>query len=289
MTTYRIPELSHHYAKHDMIQAHTELPPLADPRARMLFAFLNQQGKAPDKSELYTLVVALVQLGLDTHDLLDTETAQRTEREMRSRQLKVLAGDFFSARFYQLLAAAGQIEMITRISNAVCEVNRLKVNLYVRMRSQRLAADDYFNGAVQLKGELFHHFSEMLEGAASRLWPELLQGVSRCEVAMEELDRCDDWNRFEKGWAYWHLLQAGTEEERQRILSTPADGGFIRTLIHKYDIKSQLAAKAKQAADSVIGAAGKLESDLLIRELSSIVGNLTGKLAGNIPALNETR
>ncbi|MBH5317962.1 heptaprenyl diphosphate synthase component 1 [Paenibacillus sp. GSMTC-2017] len=289
MTRYRISEMTEHYAKHDMIHEHTKLPPIAGPRLRMLFAFLDQQPALSKHSELYTLVISLVQLGMDTHDLIDTETARRSEKEMRSRQLNVLAGDFFSARFYQLLAESGQIEMISRISNAVCEVNRLKVNLYMRMRQLRLTADEYFSFAVQLRSEMFQQFSSLLEGTLSRLWPEMLSGVSRFEVALDEIERSSSKERFEKSWAYWHLLQVGSEEERHRLTSQSFDQSFINSMVDKYDIRDQLHAKLKFAADSMKLAAGKLESDMLTKELSGIMEGLINKLNISTPALNEMR
>ncbi|MFF2887598.1 heptaprenyl diphosphate synthase component 1 [Paenibacillus sp. NPDC057967] len=289
MTRYRIPEMTKLHARHDMIDRHTELPPLAEPRARMLYAFLSQQRSVKEHSELYTLVVTLVQLGMDTHDLIDTETTKRSEADMRSRQLKVLAGDFFSARFYQLLADAGQIEMITKISGAVCEVNRLKVNLYTRMRSLRLTAEEYFKQAVQLRSELFQHFSGILEGAVARIWPELLQDVSRCEVVLEELERSESIDKFDKSWAYWHVLQVGTEEERHRLASQTLESGELPALLHKYDIRALLTAKLRQAVESLRSGAALLDSDKLTSELSAIADSMVSKLSSGMPALNETR
>ncbi|REK77256.1 heptaprenyl diphosphate synthase component 1 [Paenibacillus paeoniae] len=289
MTRYRIPEKTRLYARHDMIDKHTELPPLAEPRARMLYAFLSQQRSVKEQSELYTLVVTLVQLGMDTHDLIDTETTKRSEADMRSRQLKVLAGDFFSARFYQLLANAGQIEMITKISNAVCEVNRLKVNLYMRMRSLRMTTEEYFKQAVQLRSQLFEHFSGMLEGATARVWPELLEGVSRCEVALEELERSESMDKFEKSWAYWHVLQVGTEEDRHRLASQTLEIGDLPALLQKYDIRALLSAKLRQSAEALKSAAAKLDSEELTLDLSAIADGMVNKLSGAMPALNETR
>ncbi|GKU79546.1 heptaprenyl diphosphate synthase component 1 [Paenibacillus sp. L3-i20] len=289
MTTYRITELTQQYAKHDMIHTHTELPPIAGPRLRMLYAFLNQQPTLSKHSELYTLVISLVQLGMDTHDLIDTETARRSEKEMRSRQLNVLAGDFFSARFYQLLAEAGQIEMITKISNAVCEVNRLKVNLYIRMRQLRLTADEYFGFAVQLRSEMFGQFSTLLEGTLSRLWPELLNGVSRFEVALDEIERSESKERFEKSWTYWYLLQSGNEEERHRLTSMPFERAFIRDMVEKYDSRKHLNKKLKLAVEAMKAVAAKLESDILVKEISGILESLNNNINNSLPALNEMR
>lgn len=289
MAKYRVPEITSAYTNYDMIQAHTELPPPAEPRLRLLYAVLNEEGASREHSELYTTVVSLVQMGMDTHDLIDTDTRRRSEKEMRSRQLKVLAGDYFSARFYQLLAQAGQIEMITRLSDAVCEVNRMKVNLYSRMRGMKLGAEDYFGYAVQVKSELFGHFAELLEGTLSRLWPDLLNGIARCEVAIEEMDRSLDESRFERSWAFWHLLQVGSEDERHRLTEGGMEPEYIRSLVQKYNIRSLLAAKLGQSMKSLKAAVLKLESDKLAHELTAIANQLMNNMGGYMPALNEMR
>lgn len=289
MAKYRIPAIVSTYINHDMIQAHTELPPLAEPRLRLLYAVLNDGGLNQGNSELYTAVVSLVQVGMDTHDLIDTDTRRRSEKEMRSRQLKVLAGDYFSSRFYQLLAHAGQTEMITRLSEAVCEVNRMKVNLYTRMRVMKLTSDDYLGYAIQLKSELFSHFGDKLHGALSRLWPDLLGGITRCEVALDELDRCEDESRFERSWAYWHVLQVGNEEERHMLAEGATDLEFIRNLVNKYEIRTQLGDKLKSGLQAFRAATGKLESANLVHELSQIANQLSNNRGGYMPALNEMR
>jgi heptaprenyl diphosphate synthase len=289
MKPYRIPEIAQKYVDYDMIQKHTELPGISDSRLRLLYAFLNHQQSLTKYSELYTLAISLVQLGMDTHDLVDSDSEPRPEHEMRSRQLKVLAGDYFSARFYQILAQAGQIDMVSKISGAVCEVNRLKVNLYVRMRQLKVTAEEYLSYAAQLRSELFQLFSGILEGALSRVWPEVLGGVSRCEVVLEEIERSESPVRFDKSWAYWHVMQEGTDEERQRLSQSLHEPAFITGLIEKYKIRNLLTAKLKHSADAVKAIAGKLESDELLGELTHIVDTLLNKLTGYTPALNETR
>lgn len=289
MAKYRIPAIVSTYMNHDMIQAHTELPPLAELRLRLLYAVLNDGGASQRHSELYTAVVSLVQVGMDTHDLIDTDSRKRTEKEMRSRQLKVLAGDYFSSRFYQLLAQAGQTEMITRLSEAVCEVNRMKVNLYTRMRVMKLAADDYLGYAIQLKCELFSHFGDKLQGSLSRLWPDLLGSITRCEVALDELERCDDAGRFERSWGYWHVLQVGNEEERHALAEGAVDHAYIHSLVGKYEIRKLLGDKLKSGLLSFKTAAAKLESDNLVQELAGIANQLSNNRGGFMPALNEMR
>lgn len=289
MKPYRIPEIAQKYIEYDMIQTHTDLPDLPEARLRLLYAFLNHDLSLTNQSELYTLVIALVQLGMDTHDLIDTDVEQRPEREMRARQLKVLAGDYFSATFYQLLAEAGKVDMISKISHAVCEVNRLKVNLYIRMRQFKLTGDDYLSFAVQLRSTMFQLFSSLLEGTISHLWPEMLNGVSRCEVIIEELKRCDSSLRFDKSWGYWHVMQEGTDAERQQLAVSANDSAYIKYLVDKYQIRSILMAELKFSADGLNAIAGKLESDKLIEDLSLIIDALLNQMTSLTPALNETR
>jgi len=289
MKPYRIPEIAQKYIEYDMIQAHTDLPELPEARLRLLYAFLNHDLSLTKQSELYTLVIALVQLGMDTHDLIDTDVEQRPEREMRSRQLKVLAGDYFSATFYQLLAKAGQVDMISKISNAVCEVNRLKVNLYLRMRQLKLTGDDYLNLAVQLRSTMFQLFSSLLKGTLSHLWLDMLNDVSRCEVILEEIKRCDSPVRFDKSWGYWHVMKEGTDEERQRLAVNATDLAYIKHLVDKYQIRSFLTAELKLSIEALKAKASKQESDKLIKDLSSIIDDLLNQMTSLTPALNETR
>ncbi|MFC4777558.1 heptaprenyl diphosphate synthase component 1 [Paenibacillus sp. GCM10023252] len=284
MRPYRISELAKKYVEYDMIQAHTELPTFPDSRIRLLYAFLSHNPPSERHSELYSLVTSLVQMGMDTHDTIDTDLDKRPENEMRSRQLKVLAGDYFSSRFYQLLSQAGQMDMISRISEAVCEVNRLKVNLYMKMQQVKLTAEDYLSQSVQVRSELFQVFTSVLEGKLSRIWPELLSGLSRCEVVLEELQRSDSPESFHGSWAYWHIWQVGTEDERRQLELSSQEPAVVRRLLEKYEIKGQLAAKLRSSVEGILSIGAKLDSDKLLHELRGTCDLFQRKLA-SVPAL----
>lgn len=99
MRTYRIPEIAQKYVKYDMIEEHTSLPDLANARLRLLHAFLSQQASLQTHSELYTLVVSLVQLGMDTHDLIDTHQEQRLSRRCVQGSLRCWQGTTLAQLF----------------------------------------------------------------------------------------------------------------------------------------------------------------------------------------------
>ncbi|MBP3964466.1 heptaprenyl diphosphate synthase component 1 [Paenibacillus lignilyticus] len=289
MKPYKIPEIAKKYLEYDMIQMHTELPDFPDSRIRLLFAFLANQRTPLFHSELYSLVTALVQMGMDTHDLIDSDSGRLQEREMRSRQLKVLAGDYYSSRFYQLLSQAGQVDMIRRISSGVSEVNKLKVNLYLRMKQLKLTAEEYLSHCIQLKTELFQAFTDSMDDKLTRAWTELLQGFGRCEVVMDELIRSEKPERFCGSWAYWHVWNNGTDEEKRKLSDLSTEPSYAQSLIAKYDIRTQLAEKLKQSALHVQSVVSCLDSDKLVRELMGIAETFTRPLVPAASAQGERR
>lgn len=264
---YRIPEIAKKYTEYDMIQKHTELPDFPEYRTRLLFAFLNKHDRLKSSSELYALVTSLVQLGLDTHDMVTVTNDAKEKKAARSRQLKVLAGDYFSSRFYHLLSQAGQIELIRVLSGAICEVNRLKMNLYMMMKQLKVTAEDYIQQSVAIRSRLFLSFASMMEEMYHKVWPDVLDSFTRCEVLFEELFRVESMDHFRGSWGYWHILQNGTKEERKLLQEGNADVNKLRMLILKHNIPAQLYALLEGAVTALHAKAGQIGSDKLTDEL----------------------
>lgn len=286
MNSYRISEIAKQYTEYDMIQMHTDLPDFPELRTRLLFAFLNANTHLSPKSELFTLATSLVQLGLDTHDLVTASNELKEKRASRSRQLKVLAGDYFSARFYHLLASAGQIDMIKQLSNAICEVNRLKMNVYMKMKQLKLTAEDYIHLSVEIKSQLFLSFSQVMSETYNRVWPEILRNYMRSEFLFEEINRMESAASFKGSWGYWHINQIGTRDERKQMQAVEDEPVRIRTLLHKYNVSSQLyemlRAQTKQLQESI----QQLQSSKLQSELFHM-GEPFLRFAGDQPRVLE--
>ncbi|MCC3373512.1 heptaprenyl diphosphate synthase component 1 [Cohnella sp. REN36] len=273
MTRNRIAQMAQKYMEHDMIARHTDLPAFPDGRVRLLNAVLAHQPAAAPQRELFSLVTALVQMGLDTHDLVknDVSGEKAGTIQMRARQLKVLAGDYFSGRFYHLLAQAGQIDMIRRLSEAVCDVNRIKIALYGKMKQMRLNAEEYLTHGAELRSGLFLSFGHLMGGLYSRLWPELLERFSRCEVLMQELMRLETPDRLNESWGVWHILQEGSEEDRKALAARAEDTGFVGHLMEKYAIADLLGGMLRQSAGQLQVLLQRLPSDKLAKELQALV------------------
>lgn len=270
MNSYRIPEIAKQYTDYDMIQSHTDLPEFPDFRTRLLFAFLNRSSKLKGYSELFALVTSLVQMGLDTHDMVSVSNDAKEKKAARSRQLKVLAGDYFSSRFYNLLSQAGQIELIKKLSGAICEVNRLKMNFYMMMKQLKLTAEDYIHHSVEIKAQLFLTFSELMEEVYHHAWPEVLKGYTRCEVILEEIFRAESLADFRDSWGFWHIMQTGTKEDRKQLQSLESDHMKLNSLMLKYNITSQLYQMLDVHMKQLDAKVRQLDSDKLVSELFHI-------------------
>lgn len=268
MKPYCIPQLAKPYTNYDMIQKHTDLPSFSDGRAHLLYIFLNHESSAKESAgELYTLVTALVQLGLDTHEDIDRSNDKQGKDPMRSRQLKVLAGDYFSSWFYHLLAKRNQIEMVGILSTAIADFNVLKANLYVQMRSVRFSAEQYLRQMTQMNMRLFHSFTPMLESSVIELWEKLLTEFSRCETIVSELQRSSQPKNARYGYSYWRVMEMGTEEERKQLQEQDLDQKDWKTLIMKYNCDSQLTDKLQDSIQSIQELLKSVKNDSLLKEL----------------------
>ncbi|MBR2563225.1 MAG: heptaprenyl diphosphate synthase component 1 [Paenibacillus sp.] len=250
MNSYRVPQLAKKYTDYDMIRQHTEIPSFPDSRARLLQAFVARTDEKMDQ-ELYALATSLVQLAMDTHDRIDTRSGDRGEQEMRSRQLNVLAGDYLSSRFYQLLAHAGKIEMIGKLSGAVSEVNARKMTLYDRMKKLLISADEYLRETVQLRMQLFLSFSDMMRDADKSLWTSLLKEFSICETLSEEMNRIRDNHQALHSYAFWHIYEHGNDEERKYLREMEIEPHVWGSLVLKYSVKKILLDKLRECTHRI--------------------------------------
>ncbi|MFC5467774.1 heptaprenyl diphosphate synthase component 1 [Cohnella suwonensis] len=273
MSRARIDQLAGKYMNHDMISLHTDLPEFPEGRISLLYAVLGQQPEASKDKELLALVTSLVQMALDTHEMVDNAPPSGIGGMlgMRAQQLKVLAGDYFSSRFYHLLSQAGQIDAVRRLSEAVCQINRLKMIFYGKAKQMKMNAEEYLHYGAELRSGLFLSFTGFMSGLYERLWPEILNGFSRCEVLLHEIGKVESSTSLDGSWGVWHILQEGSEEDRRMLSERREDAGAIQVLLRKYDVSEKLGGMLRQATGQLQTSLQRLQSDKLLRELQPII------------------
>lgn len=75
------------------------------------------------------LTVMLVQIALDTHDLIPNQQQDTTMSETE-KQLTVLSGDYYSGLYYFLLAEIGEVHLIQKLAAAIRKMNENKMSLF---------------------------------------------------------------------------------------------------------------------------------------------------------------
>lgn len=183
------------HTDYDMIVAYTEIPQKAIARGVLLRAFLvwGMQGEeegvlSEDLRDRLALATILLQTGLDIHDWINEEAHADVASEIeRRRQLRVLAGDYFSAKFYRMLAEAGQIQLIQDMTDAICRVNEFKLTHYVAMKNQALSLEAQWQHEVNIRLQLFQCFTCLVHKSHRALWEELLLEATTYEWAKEQL------------------------------------------------------------------------------------------------------
>lgn len=242
MNLQHISNLAHKYVGYDMISKHTELPEYPVPRVHLLYTFLNahQQNQALNTAQSCALASFLVQLGLDTHDLIDHNVDVIEDELMRSRQLKVLAGDYFSSVFYELLAEEGNVATIASMSGAICEVNRMKVSLYTKLKTMSLTAEQYLKEKVSLKMGLFVSFTSSMDKSLQNVWKLLLAAFSRLEVVIQEIDPNNTLPEQRMSYAYLKMMETGSSLDKEKLSRSQIGLEEWTRLLSKYNIGKQL-------------------------------------------------
>lgn len=179
--------------------------------------------------------------------------------------------------------------MIRALSEAVCEVNRIKMDFYGDMNKARLTAHEYLEYRILISSELFRAFAALLEEELSPQWNGLLSAFSQCETVMKEWQSLNDPGLFLNSWTYWHIWHTGTESERiwlgDLVSDQLPDGQALDALLVKYKIRSVLADKLHEHVASTKAMISQLNSSSLVDELSDIVDTFVQALSA--PALHS--
>lgn len=136
----------------DYLDKNTEAPFL-DENKLLLLQTLFGQTNLPDKQQTdYTITIMLIQMALDTHDkVIVTTKSDETADERKNRQLTVLAGTYYSALYYQILAGLEDIDMVALLATSIKEINEQKMSLHY----DATTSEAFFKKLGQLEGCLF--------------------------------------------------------------------------------------------------------------------------------------
>ncbi|MGG4265571.1 heptaprenyl diphosphate synthase component 1 [Peribacillus simplex] len=118
-------------AQHPYLLKHIQKPSLDEDKLILLWGLFSDLDVLSEKRNQYIISTMLVQIALDTHEIVSNSgEGVELPEVLKNRQLQVLAGDYYSGLYYQVLAGVGNVDMIRLLSSAIKKINDHKIILY---------------------------------------------------------------------------------------------------------------------------------------------------------------
>ncbi|KAB8138487.1 hypothetical protein F9U64_04880 [Gracilibacillus oryzae] len=116
----------HKNIKQDYLFMNLEQPDIEEYKLFALHAMTSHQLQ----KDHYIVSTMIVQLALNTHDQIFRSFPQKDKHLIKNQQLTVLAGDFYSGIYYQLLAKAKDISFVRQLAKGINEMTQQKAFVY---------------------------------------------------------------------------------------------------------------------------------------------------------------
>ncbi|WLR43743.1 heptaprenyl diphosphate synthase component 1 [Bacillus carboniphilus] len=118
------------HLSHSYLLKYIQQPEIDEDKLLLLLAFFEGLPDLTVKQKhTYVITTLLVQIALDTHEQVTSDKITSQE-QLVQRQLTVLAGDFYSGLYYQLLSQIDDISLVRTLARAIKEINEHKMRIY---------------------------------------------------------------------------------------------------------------------------------------------------------------
>jgi heptaprenyl diphosphate synthase len=169
--------------EHSYLSGYLRSPDLERMQLVLADKIVRAAGLSKQDSELVVSILLLIYHGLAVHDDIEKLSAQPDEKY---RQLGVLAGIYYSSKYYRLLAEAGQVALVGRFALAIQAINEAKSELERNLTDFSMGIDQYMNLQEVIHGKLLYCLRETYLPNAP-VWEELLRLFVRASVLQKEL------------------------------------------------------------------------------------------------------
>lgn len=123
-----IETMIYNKTEHPYVERFIQKPFIDSDKLFVLHHLYEKSSVKDDLQQPYMVSIMLVQMALDTHETIPSEFAAPMQET--TKQITVLAGDFYSGLYYYLLADLEDIAMIRTLAHAIEQINEAKMKLY---------------------------------------------------------------------------------------------------------------------------------------------------------------
>lgn len=146
--------------RHAYLDKYISKTKIDDYKLFILYSIMNETDLSMSKKRSYIVSIMLVQIALDTHDLVPISNHPHDhEEDIKSKQLLVLAGDYYSGLYYLLLSELHDFKAIQVLATAIKEINELKMKLYY---NEVDSLNEYVSVMKQVESLLFTRVTNWL-------------------------------------------------------------------------------------------------------------------------------
>jgi len=139
--------------RHRTLQKYTGLPVLDENQLfYLLVPFFNGEEWQQEEREA-AITVGIVYAALAAHDHIKELNATSKEQ-----QLTVLAGDFYSGRYYEILAMSGNVELIRSLSQGIVARCEHQIKVY---EAEKRSIEQWFASITNIESGLISKFFEL--------------------------------------------------------------------------------------------------------------------------------
>lgn len=170
-------------ARDKLIQKVIGQPQIPQLALALQFLFFKEQHYSLRHIREYCASTALVQMALNIHN----EVSPDHSTPLRQRQLQVLAGDFYSGKFYQILAHRGDTHVIHFLSDAVCLINQARTNLYDLFLNNQLSVEKYVHETEKICTALLKSWLQHERTKDNDNWDKLVSNLLTAEQLIADL------------------------------------------------------------------------------------------------------
>lgn len=210
-------------------------------------ALVRAAGLPPRVANTVIAALLLIYHGLAVHDEIETLTARDDERY---RQLGVLAGDYYSSKYYRLLAEAGEIALIGQFARAVQQVNEARAELERDPSDFSLKTDRYQQSHETIQSALLHSLRVHYLPEQPQ-WAMLITHLVRAQIQSRELESASThiWARTLPNLTIWQKA-SGEERKYLKGLRTGERADSRLLSLHvKYGTSSDLLQELDESLD----------------------------------------
>lgn len=164
--------------RHPYLFQYIDTPYLNEDKLLLLLLTLEQLNLPTPRYEDYAMTTTLLQVALDTHDRVTNTNAN--QHELKSRQLTVLAGVYYSGLYYKILSESSEVDTIRVLAHAIKTINDKKIMVY---QKENMNLETLMERIEVIESALVVTFSERLTTTS---WTEFVKNYLFVQRLLQE-------------------------------------------------------------------------------------------------------